>query len=144
MNATRLAGPLCVLLLSACQHSSERAERKPTAPVKLTLETRSLGNGDHELTLTATTTAALDSLVLKTGEIVKEFTTLENGATRTIRARVHIRDGEGQEVTGTARTVKGERQRSAVTAIWLGVKPPEQPTTVIPLPDGEKAEEVRE
>jgi hypothetical protein len=144
MKALHFAVLLCGFSLSACQHGAALAEHKPTAPVKLSLETRALGNGDYELTLTATTTAALDALVLKTGDATKEFTALESGATRTINARVHVSAGEGLEVTGTARTVKGPRQMSAVTAIWLGVKPPEKPSNIIPLPDGEQAEEVRE
>lgn len=144
MKALRLVAPLFVFILSACQHSSERADHKPTAPVKLTLETRALGNGDYELTLTAITTTALDTLELKAGETIKQFTALEDGATRTINGRVHIVSGEGKNVIGSARTGKGARQMSAVTSIWLGAKQPEQPTNIIPLPDGEKAEEVRE
>ena len=144
MKALRLAAPLFVFILSACQHRSEHVDHKPTAPVKLTLETRALGNGDYELTLTAITTAALDALELKTGETIKQFTALEDGATRTISGRVHIDNGAGRNVTGSARTTKGPRQMSAITGLWLGAKQAEQPTNIIPLPNGEQAEEVRE
>lgn len=140
---TFVALSLCTALF-ACQHRSASVEHKPSAPVKLTLEPRALGSGEYEVSLRATTTAALDALELKVEGTVEKFSALERGATRTISARVRVPDGEGREIAGIARTVKGPRQMTAATGAWLGVKPPEHPTNVIRLPDGDEATEVRE
>lgn len=143
MKTASVALALCALL-TGCQHRAAAVEQKPSAPVKLTLETRALGHGEYELTLFATTTAPLDAMELKLGDTSEKFSGLESGATCTITAHVRLNDGEGREVFGAARVVRGQRQMTAATGTWLGVTPPEKPTTVIPLPDGDQAEEVRE
>lgn len=122
-----------------------RGPDKPRAPVDVQLARRPLGGGAYEVTLSATPgrdVTVLD-LVLD-GKVVAAGPT-RAGQVRTLTARVELGDGRGKQLAGSAIVEVGPHRRRAAAVTWLGPAPAaaEPPLTIVRLPDGTEAAEVR-
>jgi hypothetical protein len=156
MRAVRsVLGITTLWALAACSSAAppagappaERAGHagKPSAAVTVTVADRDLGGGDHELTLTATPTRDVASFEMELdGQHVTVGATAA-GEARTLTARVHLADGEGRDVVGTAWIGEGNhrRNRAALTHIGAVRVQAAKPTRIVTMPDGTVVEEAQ-
>ncbi|HUQ06939.1 MAG TPA: hypothetical protein VM261_30820 [Kofleriaceae bacterium] len=132
------------VMVCAMAASASASPRKPTAPVDVKVETRSVGGATYEVTLVATPKKHVKGLVLELEGRRLVVGTLAAGKTRTLSARISLGALRGRDVVGGAVVdVGGHRRRAAASArIGAAAVAPPAPH-MVRLPDGTEAAEVR-
>ena len=121
------------------------ASAKPSAPLDVRVETRPLGGTTYEVTLVVTPRKAVKGLVLELDGQRKLVGVLAAGKTRTMTLRVDLGAGGGKNIVGSAAVdVGGHRRRAAATARIGAPEPAARPVTIVRMPDGSEAAEVRQ
>jgi len=129
---------------SAAPTDPVRWHEKPSAPVQVAIDTRSLGGGDYEVTLRATPSVDVPELELRLDGETIDVGATHARVTRTLTRVVHL-DGAGRELRGGATVPVGaqRRSRAAVAEIGTIAKPAAPATKVVTLKNGTQDEEVR-
>jgi hypothetical protein len=146
-----LLAPVVALAMAVGACATEPAERgrgKPSAPVRVALETRDLGGGVHEVRLTAVPTEDVSGLELRilpkdgvtaaADALETSFPATRAGRQRTIVGRVRLVDAGG-DVAGDVRVDRDGSIRSRAIQRRLGAARPiaaPPPTRIVTLPDG--------
>jgi hypothetical protein len=141
--------------LAACAAERPAEERpaparaphgKPAAAVELSMSTRALGGGDHEVSLVARVTHDTPAFELRVEGERRVVGAARAGDVETLTARVHVDAGRGVDVVGSAATGAAPHRRTAAAQVRVGAPAPAvapMRETTITLPDGTQVVEVR-
>jgi hypothetical protein len=145
---------LSALAMAACsaqapapapEASGVRGHTKPSAPVDVRLDSRLLGGGLYEVTLTATPTRRVKGMELALDGRTAAVGPTDAGQARMLTARIGIGGGHGRDIAGSALVEVGQHRRRAAATTRLGAAATAaaRPVTIVRLPDGTEAAEVR-
>jgi hypothetical protein len=140
-RSMRAVLPVLVLTLAACSSTPRPTSEKPSAAVNVEISAVDLGGGDHEITFRATPTRDVAALELVLDGKRSDAGATRAGQARTLTARVHVEDGKGLDVVGSAR-VDG-RNKAALVHVGAADTAAPVETNVVTMPDGVQVEEVR-
>lgn len=125
---------------------AHRFESKPSAPVKVALAAKPLGNNMYAVTMTVTPTVAVASIELDLDGRRSAAGLTAAAEARTVTTIVSLGNDPGREIVGSASVPVGASHRRAAATIIVGEAPhqAEPPIQVVKLPDGSEAAEVRQ
>jgi hypothetical protein len=133
------------LVLCAMAAGAPASPRKPSAPVDVRIETRSVGGATYEVTLVVTPRKHVKGLVLELEGRRLAVGALGAGQTRTLSARVSLGALRGRDIAGSAVVDVGGHRRRAAAATRIGAAAVAPPAPqMVRLPDGTEAAEVRQ
>lgn len=118
---------------------------KPSAPVEVKVEARSVGGATYEVTLTATPKRDVKELVLDLDGRRTTVGATAAGQARVMTARVSLGALRGRDVAGGASVDTGGSKRRAAASVRVGAAAAApRPVHIVRLPDGTEAAEVRQ
>lgn len=133
------------VVVAAAGPRAKKGHPKPSAPVEVKVEARSVGGATYEVTLTATPKRDVTGLVLDLDGRKTTVGKVKAGEARTVTARVSLGALRGRDVAGGASVDVGHSRRRAAAAVRVGEPgAAAPPMNVVRLPDGSMAAEVRQ
>jgi len=129
-----------LLVLAFTASAAAGPARKPSAPVRVSIEARPVSGG-YVVTLVAIPTRDVPSVELMLAGERLRFGDTSVGQRRELSTRIAVARGEGRDVIGGA--FAGGRSKAAVLRVGTARKVAPKRTTTRTLPDGREIEEVR-
>lgn len=125
------------------QAVADRASRprKPSAPVRVYLDSRPI-TGGYEVRLVAVPTRDVPAIELTLADKKLAFGPTTVGQRRELVTRIAVRSGEGLDIIGSA-SADGRNKASVVRVGTQRARAPKRQTTIRTLPDGREIQEVR-
>ena len=134
---------VALCLVGTAVGAADASPKKPSAPVDVKVETRSVGGGSYEVTLVVTPKRDVKGLVLELGGTSMNVGSLAAGQTRTMTAIVAA-GSDGKNVAGSAIVDVGSGRRRAAASVRIGkAAKAAPPARIVRMPDGSEAAEVR-
>jgi hypothetical protein len=129
-----------ILVLALLTTSAAASPRKPSAPVKLAIESKPIPGG-YEVTAVATPTRDVPELEVMIAGRRVSFGAVAANDRRELTMRVTVADGEGLDVVASA--TAGGRNKAAILRVGTANQRAAKRVTTHTLPNGRRVREAR-